>query len=327
MLLLSSLAGATTVAVVDFVGVDVASTDLATAADGVRTALLDGGHVDPLAGPDIRACVARDRDEDLRQARAELDTARRAQADGDLRGCRSALLDARADFQSARAAVAAPDELADAWFLDGLCALGLGSGRDAEAGFAAALALVPDYDSVRTLRLPTSALSLLSSARDDVRERPPSLPGPADELAAVLDVDFVVAGRLHADGTVELVVYDHGGTQIGQVQAHAAGLPADLADPAWTVLADGVVRRIGLAAREPEPTTTRTRPATTPAVAVDDDEDEPRAVPVVRQWWFWAGIALVLGGGAAAAAVASQPAPTTETEGAPSYDVTVIVSD
>lgn len=321
IVLLLPSAWATTVAVIDLVGVDVPSADLGVATEGVRAALLAEGEVDPISGADIADGVSHGLDDTLRSARDALDEARRLYADGDALTARDRLFDARKRFLKARSDVGRRAELADAWFVDGLCALDLGDAVRAREDFAEALRLVPDYDTTRISKLPSAALPLLSAARDQVRSKPPA-PASGEQvatLAELLGADYVATGRLLADGTVTLQVYDAGGTRIGRVEAHAADVPVDSADPAWRVLAEGVATRVKLAT-----------PARAAAPVPDiEEEEEPTAEarPVVQRWWFWAGVVAVLGGGAAGVAVALQPPAAQEASSAAAYDVTVELPD
>lgn len=322
MPLLVPAAWATTVAVIDLVGVDVPSADLGVAAEGVRSALLAEGDLDPISGADIADGVSHGLDDTLQTARSSLDEARRLYADGDALTARDRLFEARKRFVKARSDVGRRAELADAWFVDGLCALDLGDAVRAREDFAEALRLVPDYDTTRISKLPTAALPLLSAARDQVRNKPPSLPtgDSVATIASLLDADYVATGRLSADGTVSIQVYTADGTRIGRVEAHAADVPVDAGDPAWRVLAQGIANRVKLAT----PTTTTAAP---PPPVDEEEEALPEERPLVQRWWFWAGVVAILGGGAAGLAVALQPAPVEEQSSAASYDVTVELPD
>lgn len=321
MPLLVPAAWATTVAVIDLVGVDVPSADLGVAAEGVRSALLAEGDLDPISGADIADGVSHGLDDTLRTARSSLDEARRLYADGDSLTARDRLFEARKRFVKARSDVGRRAELADAWFVDGLCALDLGDAVRAREDFAEALRLVPDYDTTRISKVPTAALPLLSAARDQVRAKPPGLPtgDSVATIASLLDADYVATGRLSADGTVSIQVYTADGTRIGRVEAHAADVPVDAGDPAWRVLAQGIANRVEAA------TPATTAPPPEDVQVEDEPVSEQRSL--VQRWWFWAGVVAILGGGAAGLAVALQPAPVEEQSSAASYDVTVELPD
>lgn len=322
MLLLASTAVAATVAVLDFWGPEVAAEDAAAAAEALRAALLASGVHDPMSGPDIADGVSAGREAQLRSARARYAEARRLYEEGQPGLAHLALVEAVDGLVAARSAVGRREELADAWYLDGLCALDLGDTVGARKDFAAALRLVPDYDRTRLAEAPSAVAPLFRAARQQVRTEAPPLPA-REEIAAMatrLHVDFVVVGVVDADGQLALQVHDEAGTEVGELRARLGSLPPRATDPALGDLARKLEKAFEPALRSSPP------PRAAAPVEAEVSEEGPPSI--ATRWWFWLAILGLAGGAGAAVALSLDPAePGTTTTTPDSWSIHVELSN
>ena len=285
-----TLARAESIAVVDFYAWDVSSDDATRATDGVRTALLEAGDLDPLPGSDIADGVSAAAESELRAARGHAAEARRAYLQKDDATAISTASAAIAEHDVALSHVGRRAEFADAWFLLGLACTRIGLTDDAQDAFAHVAALYPRYLEERAVDTPAAARTLLEAAQADAAHTRLSRQ-EVDQVRDALDVDWVVTGSLDAEGNLLAQVWGADADDVrlyAEVRSSVGAGPAPDMSPAYASIAAEIVRRavVKVAAQvEPEP------------------EEEQREKQVVRsdtltkQWWFWTAAAAVVGGG------------------------------
>lgn len=308
MLLLAGLASAAVVAVVDFEAAGTPYANARLASEGVRDAFLKTGLLDPVPNRDLGARIAAADPDLVQEAGERFAEATRLRADGDLVGCAETAGLAADQHARVRADVARRDELADAWYLQGLCLTEQGASTEAWFAFAEVARLEPGYLSERAWDVTPAVIEGLASAQASADGQPPR-PRTAEDVAAVgglVGEDLVVTGLLDRKGRLEVQLWEAGELRAeGQV---ALRFPVNRGDPAFEVLVRELVEAAGIG-REELPDAPVPVPVARPTtVSVEEpggrgEQGDPDARPIARRWWIWAGAAAVVGGGATAAAL------------------------
>ncbi|MFZ5476251.1 MAG: hypothetical protein ACOZNI_05695 [Myxococcota bacterium] len=310
MLALVCVATAASVAVLDFDGYGVSRDDALAASQALRDRFLAEGLLDPLSGSDIAGGVSRGEDAALRRARELVASARSKLDAGDVAGAIGALAEGISLHERAWSDVGRRSELADAHWLYAQALLRGGRSAEARAHATEACFLHPRYGRDRATNLTSAQADLLRTAEDTLAKGPRRVRPSAEiaEIAASLEVDFVVTGFVEHDGQVHTRLYA-GARLLGEAVATLDQLPPLADDPAW---ADVALELAGAAGAAPE------------EGGEDEDLDEaledlddigdldapaPRAEParapparrppgerVTDQWWFWTGAFFAAGG-------------------------------
>lgn len=286
MIALCAAAFAASIAVVDLEGPLPHEVTVA-ASEALREAFLTDGRLSSVSGLDIADGVSAQDEAALREGRDAAAEARRLWLGGDPEAALPRAEAAVSAHVQALSHVGRRAELADAWFLVGVCNAELGATSEAQAAFSRVLTLVPDYAQTRATRVGGVALEALSSARPDgwVLEE-----AVLARVRARLGVDWVLSGRLNEDGELTLMLTGEGGASL---------ISGSLGAP-QTVVARTFAQTL--------------------ATADEPAEVGPRRL--TERWWFWTGTAAVLGGAGALGYALWEPAPV-EVQGPDTYSVRV----
>lgn len=274
LLWLAAVAHAASVAVLELDGYGVTAGDTSTVTDGLRDALTAETGLDVLTASSVAEGLTAPHQRDLDMARQRVAQARvlykERRAEEALPLIEQAVdLHYRAQSDAVRRG-----EMADAWYLQGLCLIALMRDDEAQDAFFEALYLYPNYVADRAVGVPTAAIGPAAGAQAALevgKKRIRSADSVAD-IAATLQVDYVVIGYVDAKGQVLARMYE-GGSLVAEERDVLAEMPALPVDDAYGRLARGLYDEArGVAAP----------PARAPEVRTPTREEPERPAPVTK---------------------------------------------
>lgn len=305
---------------------ETSSQGLQTVVRGIAGALQRDGRVLPLYDTDLAVRVGDDRDDELRAARDAFSEGRRMLSQGDPDVALPFLEQAVQAHEQAGSEIARRNDAADAHYTFARALAAVGDSDRAEAELMRAIRLVPDYMATRADATDQTLEALAFNAMQTLRDKPPRrLSGDgAAALARELDVDYLVHGVVHADGTLELVVAE-GANRLYVVERPGPFAAPAVGDP-W--YADMAAQITAACLDLPIPPAKVLRPMTGDAAPTDrtpppDGDDTTRARTRSRGpiWLAWTGGGVLAAGTAAAVVWLSLPEPEAEPE--PTWSLTV----
>ena len=250
LLLMTRLAHAGSVAVVDFDAVGATEPQAILATDAVRDAMFVEAGMDALTGSDIAERLASRDPDALGNARTKL-AAGRAKLAAGLPGDAVALLQEAVELhEAALSPVARRGEAADARWALAIALLRLGRTDEASTTLGELARLWPGYATTRAADKPTNAVAMLKAAEEQARTAPRrSWPtGLLRDIEVGSQSEVLVTGLLLGDGTVLAQVWDDG-MLVGEASATVA-FPPTSSDEGWATL----VRELVASMSGPRPT-------------------------------------------------------------------------
>ncbi len=281
LLLLTRLAHAGSVAVVDFDAVGATEPQAILATDAVRDAMFVEAGMDALTGSDIAERLASRDPEALVSARTKL-AAGRAKLAAGMPGDAVPLLQEAVDLhEAALSPVARRGEAADARWALAIALLRLGRTDEASTTLGELARLWPGYATTRAADKPTNAVAMLKAAEEQSRTAPRRTwpTGLLRDIEVGSQSDVIVTGLLLGDGTVLAQVWDDG-MLVGEASATVA-FPPTSSDEGWATLVRELVT--SMSGPRPEPVADASLTERAEPDGAETAPDEASAAPDVPE--------------------------------------------